>query len=51
MPKRGENIYKRKDGRWEGRFNPDSSLQKYKYVYAPAYKPSKKRSKADGKLL
>lgn len=20
MPKRGENIYKRKDGRWEGRY-------------------------------
>ena len=20
MPKKGENIYKRKDGRWEGRY-------------------------------
>lgn len=20
MPRRGENIYKRKDGRWEGRY-------------------------------
>lgn len=20
MPRKGENIYKRKDGRWEGRF-------------------------------
>ena len=23
MPRKGENIYKRKDGRWEGRF-PES---------------------------
>ena len=22
MAKRGENIHKRKDGRWEGRYNP-----------------------------
>lgn len=43
MPKRGENIYKRKDGRWEGRFKPDSSLQKYKYVYAPTYKQAKEK--------
>ena len=24
MPKRGENIYKRKDGRWEGRYKEKS---------------------------
>ena len=23
MSKRGENIYKRKDGRWEGRYKKD----------------------------
>ncbi len=36
MPKRGENIYKRKDNRWEGRFavlQPDGS-SKYISVYA-----------------
>ena len=27
MPRRGENIYKRKDGRWEGRYKPDGSSQ------------------------
>ena len=26
MPRKGENIYKRKDGRWEGRYGK-SSLQ------------------------
>lgn len=39
MPKRGENIYKRKDNRWEGRFailQPDGS-SKYKSVYAKTY--------------
>ena len=36
MPRRGENIYKRKDGRWEGRIlKPDG---KYTYVYAKTYK-------------
>ena len=43
MPRRGENIYKRKDGRWEGRFKPDSSSQKYKSVYAPTYKLAKEK--------
>ena len=32
MPKKGENIYKRKDGRWEGRYirlrNMNSSFAK-----------------------
>lgn len=43
MPRRGENIYKRKDGRWEGRIKPDDSSQKYKYVYAPTYKQVKEK--------
>jgi len=40
MARRGENIYKRKDGRWEGRyksgFKPDGSV-KYASVYAKSY--------------
>ena len=40
MAKRGENIYKRKDGRWEGRhkcgFNPDGKAR-YRSVYAKTY--------------
>lgn len=40
MPKRGENIYKRKDGRWEGRIRKNVCLQgerKYKSVYGKTY--------------
>lgn len=40
MSKKGENIYKRKDGRWEGRYikgrNKSGSI-KYGYVYAKKY--------------
>lgn len=39
MSKRGENIYKRKDGRWEGRYKtvkPDGQV-KYISVYAKSY--------------
>lgn len=35
MPRRGENIYKRKDGRWEGRIKkPDGT---YRSVYGKTY--------------
>lgn len=38
MPKRGENIRKRKDGRWEGRILVEQAgKQKYKSVYANSY--------------
>lgn len=37
MPRTGENIYKRKDGRWEARiiveYDPNGKA-KYKYLYA-----------------
>ncbi len=46
MSRRGENIYKRKDGRWEGRFL-DSYDQfgnaKYHSVYAKSYTEVKKK--------
>lgn len=41
MPKRGENIYKRKDGRWEGRYirgRSPSGGAVYGYVYACSYR-------------
>ena len=43
MPKRGENIYKRKDGRWEGRYIKSASngTVKWGYVYAKSYKEVK----------
>ena len=40
MPRRGENIYKRKDGRWEGRYkkiNNTVEKVKYGYVYGKTY--------------
>ena len=50
MSRRGENIYKRKDGRWEGRYIKSRTLDgkaMYGYVYAPTYKEVKaKRAEA-----
>lgn len=46
MPKRGENIYKRKDGRWEGRYKkgrtPNGNII-YGYVYGHKYNDVKKK--------
>ena len=44
MARKGENIYKRKDGRWEGRYIRDRSpagKAVYGYVYAHTYKEAK----------
>ncbi|HCM89725.1 MULTISPECIES: site-specific integrase [Vagococcus] len=44
MSRRGENIYKRKDGRWEGRYKKgrkDNGKLKYGYVYGKTYKETK----------
>ena len=44
MPKKGENIYKRKDGRWEGRYVKSRNLSGkiiYGYVYAKTYRDVK----------
>ena len=39
MPRRGENIYKRKDGRWEGRYIKERVNRRacYGYVYGKSY--------------
>lgn len=45
MARKGENIYKRKDGRWEGRYikrTPDGRTR-YGYVYASTYRDAKIR--------
>lgn len=46
MARRGENIYKRKDGRWEGRykcgFNSDGKAR-YRSVYAVTYQEVKEK--------
>lgn len=44
MPKKGENIYKRKDGRWEGRYIKSRDISgkiNYGYVYARTYRDVK----------
>lgn len=44
MSRKGENIYKRKDGRWEGRFiksRSHSGKAIYGYVYAKTYREVK----------
>lgn len=45
MSRTGENIYKRKDGRWEGRYIKGYSNRKimYGYVYAKTYKDVKEK--------
>lgn len=39
MPRRGESIYKRKDGRWEARYihHYENGKAKYRFLYAPTY--------------
>lgn len=45
MARKGENIYKRKDGRWEGRYVKVrlSGKTKFGYVYAKTYHEVKKK--------
>lgn len=46
MPRKGENIYKRKDGRWEGRYIKSKSVSgktQYGYVYARTYREVKNK--------
>ncbi len=46
MSRKGENIYKRKDGRWEGRYKKGlqaSGKWAYGYVYASSYREVKQK--------
>ena len=46
MPRRGENIRKRKDGRWEARYikgRKEDGKAIYGYVYAKTYKEVKNK--------
>lgn len=46
MPRRGENIYKRKDNRWEGRYKvgfDDTGKAKYRSVYGKTYQEVKQK--------
>ncbi len=44
MARRGENVYKRKDGRWEGRVLGKDG--KYRYFYAASYRQVKEKIKS-----
>ncbi len=48
MPRRGDGIYKRKDGRWEGRFRyfSEEGKGKYKSVYGKSYREVKEKRAA-----
>ena len=45
MSRKGENIYKRKDGRWEGRYikSHENGKAHYGYVYGKTYKEVKQQ--------
>lgn len=46
MPKKGENIYKRKDGRWEGRYIRSHNINgkaEYGYIYGRTYSEVKQK--------
>lgn len=46
MPRKGENIYKRKDGRWEGRYIKKRDINQkavYGYLYGKSYTEVKNR--------
>ena len=46
MSKKGENIYKRKDGRWEGRYircYDENGKAKYGYIYGKTYNETKQK--------
>lgn len=46
MPKKGENIYRRKDGRWEGRYIKEHHADgkaRYSYVYGKTYSEVKQK--------
>ena len=53
MSRRGENIYKRKDGRWEGRYMKCRTLNgkiQYGYVYGKSYSETKAKLKGAGSM-
>lgn len=46
MPRKGENIYARKDGRWEGRYVKEKTAEgkcHYGYVYAKTYRETREK--------
>lgn len=49
MPKKGRNIYKRKDGRWEARYiksHDENGKAKYGYIYASSYCEARQKQRS-----
>ena len=54
MARRGENIYKRKDGRWEGRYicgRTPAGKAEYGYVYARSYSACREKCRKQAEAL
>lgn len=54
MPRRGENIRKRKDGRWEGRYKVgvrENGKTKYSSVYGRTYSECKSKLESEKSLI
>ncbi len=53
MSRRGENIFKRKDGRWEARFihHYEAGKAKYRYLYGSSYAEVKSKRAAELAVL
>ena len=53
MPRKGESIYKRKDGRWEARYihHYENGKAKYKYIYDRSYSAVKAKKLHEITLL
>lgn len=54
MARRGENIYKRKDGRWEGRYirgRTPTGKAEYGYVYARSYSACREKCRKQADAL
>lgn len=49
MPRKGENIFKRKDGRWEARYilRYENGKAKYRYLYGATYREAKEKRLAE----
>lgn len=49
MPRKGENIFKRKDGRWEARYihHYENGVARYRYVYGSSYMEAKRKRAED----
>ena len=53
MSRRGENIFKRKDGRWEARYihHYENGQAKYRFLYGRTYAEAKEKRQEEMRLL